>query len=676
MFEPTRIRLIIAAFCCASPLVFAQVTVIKTLPPAGIKIPEADRRELEESLKKLGDEIEALQNSSKGGAALAELLPDVQIFHKAVHYVLDYNEFFRSNETGIARRLLDQGLQRARELSQSKPSWTRATGLVVRAYVSKLDGSVQPYGLIVPAAFASDPSRPRRLECWFHGRDETLTELKFIDQRQKSWGEFSPADTFVLHLYGRYCNASKFAGEIDLFEALADVKKNYPIDENRIGLMGFSMGGASVWHLATHYAGLWAAASPGAGFAETPEYLKVSKRELPPTWYEEKLWHLYNATDYAGNLFNCPLIAYSGEIDPQRQSADIMAKAMAAEGLTLEHIIGPNTAHKYEPESKKRLALLFDVLMAKGREPAPKEIHFTTWTLRYNQMKWVVLDGLEKHWEQARITAKIADAGTITATTTNINALTFSFARGECPLEASREPKVILDGQELTGSRVAADKSWSVRFRKLNGQWLAAGERMNASSLAPPGKIHGLQGPIDDAFMDPFLLVLPTARTRSSRMRRTIQSEFRRATEEWRAQFRGDPRVKNENNLTPSDIANYNLILFGDPSSSQWLNRVRDKLPIRWTDKEIKVGTQTFAATNNLVAMICPNPLNPKRYLVLNSSFTFRGYGSNADQTPKLPDYAVIDVDVPASEYGMGRIVTAGFFDEHWKVPPDQPPQP
>src|SRR6185295_13451495 len=103
--------------------------------------------------------------------------------------------------------------------------------------------------------------------------------------------------------------------------------------------------------------GLWAVASAGAGFAETAIYAKVfdEKKEAPPLW-EQTLWRLYDATAYAANLKNVPMIAYSGDIDPQKQSADIMEKAMADEGLKLERLIGPNTAHKYERETKKELS--------------------------------------------------------------------------------------------------------------------------------------------------------------------------------------------------------------------------------------------------------------------------------------------------------------------------------
>jgi hypothetical protein len=68
--------------------------------------------------------------------------------------------------------------------------------------------------------------------------------------------------------------------------------------------------------------------------------------------------------------------------------------------------------------------------------------------------------------------------------------------------------------------------------------------------------------------------------------------------------------------------------------------------------------------------LIYPNPLNPERYIVLNSGFTYREYDylNNARQTPKLPDWAVIDLREPASSRYPGKIVAAGFFDENWEL--------
>ena len=80
----------------------------------------------------------------------------------------------------------------------------------------------------------------------------------------------------------------------------------------------------------------------------------------------------------------------------------------------------------------------------------------------------------------------------------------------------------------------------------------------------------------------------------------------------------------------------------------------------------------SFDSSHHILAMIYPNPLNPERYVVLNSGFTFREYDylNNARQTPKLPDWAVIDLRVAPNSRYPGKVVAAGFFDENWKFKP------
>ena len=70
--------------------------------------------------------------------------------------------------------------------------------------------------------------------------------------------------------------------------------------------------------------------------------------------------------------------------------------------------------------------------------------------------------------------------------------------------------------------------------------------------------------------------------------------------------------------------------------------------------------------------LIYPNPLHPKRYIVLNSGFTFREYDylNNARQVPKLPDWAIVDTTTPPNSRDPGKIVDADFFDERWQVLP------
>lgn len=646
-----------------------QSDKVRPVPPLGISIPETDRVELTSALDGLAAEIKSLPEALEDRPALLEMVPDVEIFHKAVDYALRYNEFYKTNETQIARRLIEQGLERARALRQGQVPWAQATGLVVRAYRSKIDGSIQPYGLVVPMSVAANRTQPLRLDTWFHGRGETLTELAFLHERQRSPGEFVPPNGFVLHLYGRYCNANKFAGEIDLFEALAHVQSHYAVDPNRIVVRGFSMGGAACWQFAVHYAGLWAAAAPGAGFSETADFLRVFQNEnVKVPWYEQKLWHWYDCTDYAVNLFNCPTVAYSGEADRQKQAADIMAKALAAEGIDLTHIIGPQTGHKYHPDSKREINRRIDSIAERGRNPVPRQVRFTTWTLRYNQMLWVTINALEEHWERARVDAEIVDEHTVRAVTTNVSAISFVMPAGYCPLDNTVPPAVVIDGQKLEAAPIGSDRSWTAHFRKNNQRW----ERADSSRAPGVRKRHGLQGPIDDAFMDSFLMVLPTGKPMAGKGGDWVSREQARAIEHWRKQFRGDARIKNDHDVSEADLAEHHVILWGDPQSNQLLSRIAAKLPIRWDTRGVHTPKAIYPGDRYVPVLIYPNPLNPERYVVLNSGFTFREYDylNNARQIAKLPDFAIIDLDVPISSRAPGGIAAAGFFDENWEFKP------
>ena len=558
---------------------------IRRIPPAGIRVSDADRQELQTDIRQLGSQIDALNEQYKSDATMRELIPDVQIFYNAARYALTYDEFFKSDEIAKARALLKEGTERAAALREHQAPWTKSAGLIVRGYVSKIDGSVQPYGLVVPSSFGADAERPRRLDGWFHGRGETLSEVNFLTDRQRSAGEFTPPDTFVLHPYGRYCNANRFAGEIDTFEALEAVKKHYRIDEDRIVVRGFSMGGAACWMFATHHAGLWAAAAPGAGFSETAGFLHISDLNSVP-WYQRKLWHWYDSTDYAVNLFNCPTVAYSGGIDPQKQAADMMAKALANVGIQMVHVIGPNTPHRYEPGAKREVIRRIDSIARRGRAPIPWHVKFATWTLRYNQMLWIQVDGLEHHWEQADVEAKITHPLEVQITTKNVTALSILMPPGYCPLENNHDPRVTIDHHELVAPKPLSDRSWEAHFRRVNGTW----EVVNTTEQGGLHKTHGLQGPIDDAFMDSFVMVRPTGKALSEKTGAWVSGEMAHAIEHWRRQFRGEARVKDDAAIDDDDIASSNLVLWGDPSSNAVLKKIADKLPISWDAQSVRVG--------------------------------------------------------------------------------------
>src|SRR6202011_1361100 len=145
-----------AVFCLSFASSGADPAPVHPVPPPGVPIPDADRAELKSELEALGKEIESLSNELKSKPALLGQLPDVRIFYKAVDWALRYDEFFDPKQVATAKKQLETGMQRAKELRAGNPSWNSATGLVVRGYTSKIDGSVQPYGLVIPDDWTPD----------------------------------------------------------------------------------------------------------------------------------------------------------------------------------------------------------------------------------------------------------------------------------------------------------------------------------------------------------------------------------------------------------------------------------------------------------------------------------------------------------------------------------------
>ena len=408
---------------------------------------------------------------------------------------------------------------------------------------------------------------------------------------------------------------------------------------------------------------------PGRGLrgdARVSEVLPGARRCSPTPLREERSGTSYDCTDYAVNLFNLPTVAYSGEIDKQKQAADIMAEAHGrSRDLALTHIIGPETAHKIHPASKIDIEARLDSIAERARS-ASEFVHFETYTLRYNRAYWVRIDRMEEHWQRAAVPASYSPIGIVDfVSVENVSALTVSFPAGTCPLIRNQRPIIQVAGQKLDAPLVGSDRSWQVQIIKEGKKWRLGAP---AEGLA---KRHGLQGPIDDAFMDPFLFVAPGGGDGEGAFATWEGAERARAITHWRQQFRGDARVRVDKDLSDADIAGHNLVLWGDPSSNAIIAKIAENLPIEWDASGIRVGDKSYDAKTHALIMIYPNPLNPERYVVLNSGFTYREYDylNNARQIPKLPDWAIIDLSEPPGRQRPGRVADAGFFDEAWQLP-------
>ena len=641
---------------------------VRQVPRVGVQVSDEDRTKLKAGLEELAGLMKQIE-LSKSDFALS-FLPDVEIYHRAVKDNLEHQEFFSEKDIAKAYTALDSGKERAQQLLDGQAPWLSHTGLVVRGFRSELDGSAQPYGLVIPSNYQADGEKSVRLDIWFHGRGETLSETNFIDKQTKVVGYYAPQDTIVLHPYGRYSNAFKFAGEIDVLEAMEHVKSQYRINNDLISVRGFSMGGAGCWQFAHLYSDQWFAATPGAGFSETPEFLKSFQKEtLQPYWWEEKLWRWYDTDDNAINLAHVPLIAYSGENDIQKQAADVMEIALAKEGIDLVHIIGPKTGHRIHQDSQKIIEEKMYSLARVGNDKLPLTVNKITHSLKYNRQYWLSITGIKEHWEPARVKATIL-GNQIKVTASDVTGLKFEMAAGLAPFDITQPVTIEINKQSIPAPQAKSDRSWIFQLHLSDGKWVAGARPQDGLQ-----KQHGLQGPIDDALLSSFLMVTPSGQPMNEVIGKWTATEQAHAIKHWRQHFRGHARVKADTAVTAEDIAHHNLILWGDFASNKIIGDILARLPLTWNEQGVSIGEKVFDAKSHAPILIYPNPLNPNKYIVINSGFTYREYAylNNARQVPMLPDWAIVDVvNKPEPNDSIYRFPgipkDANFFDENWNV--------
>jgi hypothetical protein len=261
---------------------------------------------------------------------------------------------------------------------------------------------------------------------------------------------------------------------------------------------------------------------------------------------------------------------------------------------------------------------------------------FVTYTEKYNHAFRVTIDQLEQQYQRAEVDWDTSESG-LRVKTTNVARLTL---RGERPIG-----RFVVDGQSFPMAP-------SVSFEKVDGKWAVA---KNSSGLR---KQNNLQGPIDDAFMEPFLCVRPPDGINDYAA--TVFERFEREFAKW---MRG--QLVAASSLRPGDSRAYNIVLFGTPATNPMVARAVKATPLQWTLDQIVVGALRFDGNTHLLSFIYPNPDYPSRYVVVNSGHTFHEVdfkGTNALLYPRAGDWAVTDVRT-------GAIVAEGIFDKNWQLP-------
>jgi pimeloyl-ACP methyl ester carboxylesterase len=656
---------------CATAFFILPLDAQQGPPPPVVARPE----ELAQ-IKAKDAEIESIVAELKKRHVNAALIGDVEVYAHAGQMLVEYPELFGTQQAiDRAMETLDSGITKAKQLQAGQSPWTQGTSRLY-AYTSKIDGSLQPYHVSLPANY--DPSKPARLYVWLHGRQNNTTEAAFIYgfDHPRGPGNAPVADhgQIQIDLFGRLNGGGwHFGGEADVFEAIAAARQRFKIDDSRVLLRGFSMGGEGAWNIALHYPDKFAAAEIGAGTWSR----RATMPNLKPWQYPVlNIWE--NMEQWALNGFNLPIAGHDGDRDdqipylpgpapqPNRGQLESSLRTRAQlekEGFPLVGepnflksqgapdiwLISRDTGHGTSPLVRTQLDAFLKEWGDMGQQ-SPGRIRFVTYTTRYNSDYWVKVDAMDKLYERADVDATRAEGGRYSITTHNVARLVLT--------ETTHAHSIAIDGQTL-----AVKPATAITLRKSGGRW-----RVDHNGPLPGlHKTHTLQGPIDDAFIDPFLLVRPTGTPWNAAVNAQALRTLARFDRLWGKYFRGHPFVKDDKDVTAADIANYHLVLFGDPGSNSVMAKVVGKLPVKWSKASVTLAGQAYDAAENYPALVYPNPLNAKKYVVLNTGLTIAQNEYNGDYgMPQWGDYALVKVN-PAAE--VPDLVTAGFFDNDWRVP-------
>lgn len=603
---------------------------------------------------------------------------DAQVFVKGAVWALDLEPIVDAAKFGLIQKAIARATERERALSDNLPNWPERKGRSIRGFVSKVDGSTQPYGITVPRGY--DGTRPMRLDIVLHGssgsRATGIGDLMFMNGYDDGdTGDVRAPDVNYIELFpmGRLGeNSYRFEGETDVDEAVEAVCRNYRIDRNRLVLRGSSLGGVGTWQMGLKRPDRYVALGPAAGPIDTIEFSNSPwphfVRLDPLTPWQKSMLHLVDAIDYVPNGRMVPVIAAMGDQDHYFSSHQLAQRTFDEERVPFVGLVDRGAGHGITSKVMQEQLRLLGEHAAIGREPAPRRIQFVTWTLKYSRCFWLEVLGLETHYERSEIDATLAEDGSVDMVEPkNVTRLVL---RPPALKEASATLRI---GGRHVSVPVAGNRPRALVIERSATEWKYRGD-MDQVELS--GKRPGIQGPIDDAFATKFLCVRGTGIAWNPRVAAWAEANLRRFQLEWRRHYRGELPVKEDTMVTEEDVRTSNLILFGDPGSNRWIRRLLPRLPIQWTREQVRLGTHCHPASDHAIQLIYPNPLPQAsgHYVVINSGHTYHDSELRLSYMvfPRVGDWAVLRVGDSTVTGLVPRVdetvLDSGFFDERWRM--------
>jgi predicted esterase len=509
-------------------------------------------------------------------------------------------------------------------------------GPQVLTFFSTVDDTEQPYGLYLPKNF--DETKKYPLVIMLHGAGSNhRLSLRRVFGKSNANGEtdveatrYFPAwkdvDYIVASPYARGTMGYQGIAEHDVYSVLEDVKKRFPIDEDRTYLTGLSMGGGGSLWIGLTRPDIWAAI--------------YSVCPAPPP----------GTVDLIGNVLNTPMFFHHGDQDPVVPvsiSRD-WTKKLKELGANVSYAEYPGVQHNSWEDAYKD-GVVFDWFSKFKRNRFPDRLLFNSRNYKYNSSYWVRFDQLTPG-VLATMDAKFTGPNQLDITATNLGAFTLQLT-GHPKYNAGQPLQLTLNGKKV---KTAAGE---LSFVQQQGKW-TAGQYTPGTTV----KKAGLEGPLSDAFASRHIYVYGTKGNPSEAELR-LRMDIAGQAANWamyRNAFLGRimvfPRVVADKDVRPSDFESCNLVLLGTQETNLLIDKYKDRLPIH------------LNASVNEYGLFYVFPIDG-HYVAVNSGLS---WWTGAQAGPFLPP-ALMGLnnfkDFILFRESTANVVAEGYFDQHWTLP-------
>ncbi len=553
-----------------------------------------------------------------------------------------------------ARRLLN------RKTPEHPPRLVKQGDLVENAYIAQNDNSPQPYFVYRPDSYSRDKDFP--LMVCLHGWVPSISRIS-----PSLVPSFLPDiadehDVILVVPHGRTNTDFQYPGELDVLRVIKEMRKFYPINENRIYLTGMSMGGAGTWQIGMHHPDLFAGIAPINGqtswFGFWHEQFDFPPRKKLPAFLE-RLFAAFNPLDLAVNL-QC-LYSYAQQAKDGFVGAEQLRtfhQKLKKHDIALNIDASPLGHYIYWQESCWQS--IFTKLLKRTRTKEPASFRYVTYSPRYSGAYWADIIRFSS-WKKrpARMQMQHVGQSEFIAKTSHVAALKL------------HPPKKWIG----TNNRITLHWNGRNYRKKLDADGSAVftkSRKQTAETAHDEQKLlknRNVCGPLSDIFHFPMTAVRGTSGNDADDEKNAqLARKFRK---DWERYAEGQIPLVKDKEVDEKMIQERNLILFGLPETNRVVKRIADKLPIELSKKQIVLPDgHTYRNDELGLIMIYPNPLNPDRYVVIYQGIHWGEDCSKNHVFDRIPDF-IIYTEESLSPLGINRYRAAGFFNNRWQYDPD-----